>query len=298
MVSSGEPGYSRRDVVAAAAMMLAAIALLCTLDAIVKWLSARYAPMEIVLFRSAGALPLILAYLWWTGALRKLRAGRPGLLALRSVLGAASLWCAYYAFGRMPLADAFAIGFTAPFFAVIVAATALRERVPLRNWLAASAGLAGALVVLRPDAGILARLAAEPAAALMLASAVIFAVNAALARHLRATENAAALAFYFTLACAAMSAPLAPLDWVDPAGWDWLLLAAAGVLGASGQVLMTGAFMRAPVSIVAPIDYLSLLFAVAIGYAIWDEVPPWTTIAGAAVIVASGLWLLRAEARR
>ena len=138
----------------------------------------------------------------------------------------------------------------------------------------------------------------DPAAFFALGGAVFYALAMISIRWLSATEPAATTVFYFTLFATIVGALTLPFQWQTPDVDGFVILAGIGLIGGIAQMAMTQAFRLAPASIVAPFEYLALVFAVGLGYAFWDEVPDAFIIAGSAIVIASGLYILHREAVR
>lgn len=283
----------RQGHMAGVVCMVAGTAVFAAMDALVKALAADYPVVQLLFFRSAFALVPLAPLL--------LRAGRAGLATARpwahvarSGIGMVAIACFFVAFGRLPLAEVTTIGFAAPLLVTALSVPVLGERVGPRRWAAVTAGFVGVVVIARP-AGLGA---IDLGLAAALLGTVLYAVVMVLMRAMSATERPVTIVAWFTLASIVASGAALPWAWTPPAGWDWALLAAVGILGGIGQLLITQAVRLAPVSVVMPFDYLHLLFAVGLGWAFWGEVPGARTLAGGAVIAAAGLYVLHRETGR
>jgi drug/metabolite transporter (DMT)-like permease len=286
-------GAARGNVLAGILSMLAGGVCFAVMDALVKWESPRFSVMQIIFFRSIFAfLPIVmqLAREGWRSALRTRRLGDH---AGRSLFGFVSLFCFLYAFGRMPLADVVAIGFSAPIFITALSPSLLGEHVGPRRWGAVLVGFIGVLIMVRPGSGIFAG-----QALVALAGTLLYGLAMIFTRRLGRTESTGAIAFYYTLACSAIGAASLPFVWVTPGVVDGLLLAALGIIGGCGQLLVTAAFRNGPAAVIAPFDYASMLYVSLIGYAVWGDVPDQLLLLGAAIVIASGFYILHRETRR
>jgi drug/metabolite transporter (DMT)-like permease len=273
------------------ASMLVAVAIFSCMDALIKWLSATYPTMEIVFFRSAFAfLPLLAAL--WKGGRAALRTRRPFVQAGRAALGLVSMSAFFYCFRLMPLADVFGIAFSAPVFVTAFSVPLLGERVGIRRWSAVVVGFLGVLVMLRPDAGVFAS-----ASWIALFATVLYALGQIFVRDLTKTETTTCIVFYGTLTTTAVSAAAMPFVWVTPSLADAPLLAAVGILGGLAQLAFTRAFRLAPAAVVSPFDYTGLLYVGVIGYYVWGDVPTVAFLIGAAIVMASGLYILYRETK-
>ena len=209
-------------------------------------------------------------------------------------MGFGAMICFFTAFALMPLADVVAISLSAPIFITALSVPLLAERVGPRRWAAVTVGFVGVLIMVRPSAAVIS----EPAVFLPLAGAVLYALALIAMRKLGATERAPTTVFYFTLACTAMSALAQPFVWRTPDLAGFTLLVCVGLLGGSAQLLMTQALRLAPAAVVAPFDYSALVFSIGYGFLFWGEVPDWMLLAGAVIVVASGLYILHRETLR
>jgi drug/metabolite transporter (DMT)-like permease len=264
------------------------------MEGLVKWLSAGYSTLQIAFCRSLGALAvaMVLASLSG-GGLKSLRTRHLGGQLWRSAFGFVSLLGFFYAYGAMPLADTIAIGMAAPIFMAALSVWLLGERVGLHRWSAVIVGFVGVLVMLRPGVG-----ATNPVALIALGATILYALAMIQVRKLSRTESSNAIVFYFSLFSTIAAGATMPFLWVTPGWSDAALLAGVGLLGGAGQLCLTQAYRLAPVAVVAPFDYLALIWGTAIGWYVWSDLPDAPTIAGAGVVAASGLYILHREARR
>jgi len=278
--------------VPAALLMAAAILSFSVQDAAIKWLSRDYGLAQIIFFSRILAVPLAVLLAYRSGGLAQLRAKRPFLQVVRASFTICDMLCFTAAVWLMPLADAITIGFAAPLFMTMLSVPLLKERVGRRRWTAVLLGFVGVVIVLQPSGagyGLPSLFA--------LGSALAFALIIILTRVLTATENVPCLMFWNSgIVASAMFVLMLP-EWRTPTGWGiWVFMASAGI-GAVAQLLITEAFRLGEVSLLAPIQYTSLLWAGFFGYAIFGDAPTATLLIGAAVIVASTLYIVEREAR-
>jgi drug/metabolite transporter (DMT)-like permease len=282
-----------RAVLRGIVCVLAATACFAVMDSLVKWVAPRVPVMQIVFFRSIFAFVPITLLVLRDGGLASLRTRRLGGHAKRSLCGVVSLAGFIYAFGHMPLADAVGIGFSAPLFITALSVPLLGERVGIRRWSAVLVGFVGVLVMVRPGSGVF-----DPAAAVALGATMLYALAMIFIRSLGRSESTGAIAFYYTLVCIAIGAAFLPFQWVTPQPADAALLVAIGLIGGCGQLLITSSYRNAPAAVIAPFDYVSMLYVSVIGYVVWGDVPDGPLLIGAVIVVASGLYILRRETRR
>ncbi len=249
--------------------------------------------VELIFYRFLLGLPPILAWIALTRNFGAWRTRRPGAHFARSAIGLSTMALAFGALAFLPLAEATTIGFVAPSFSVILSALILRESVGRHRWTAVGLGFIGVLVIVRPAGTDL------PAAGIALALGAAFGVALVTItiRQISRTESAPTTVLWFTALSIIATATLMPAFAEGHDGREWLILIGLGLAGGTGQLFLTASLRLAPVPVVVPFDYSQLLVAVLLGWLIWDTHPPTSTWAGAAVIVASGLYTLYREHR-
>ncbi|MBI3512799.1 MAG: DMT family transporter [Proteobacteria bacterium] len=263
-------------------------------DAIAKLLvEAGISIWQVIFCRAAFAfiplLPLIHARKAWAG----LRTRRPRDHLARCLVAMAALLCFFHGLRAIPLADAYALSFSAPLFMTALSVPLLGERVGWHRWSAVGVGFVGVIIMVQPGSGLF-----QPAALVVLLAALLYALAVILVRGLSATEPALTIVFYFSLGGALMSAPALPLVGVWPAdATAAALMVAIGVVGGLAQLFLTLAYARAPVAVIAPFDYTALVWAVLAGWLLFDDVPAPAVMAGTALVIAGGVYIVRREAR-
>jgi drug/metabolite transporter (DMT)-like permease len=272
-------------------LIVLAVAFFAVMNVFIKHLSATYPTMQIVFFRNLLAFVPLLPFLMHAGGIAALRTRRPLGHAFRSLVGLAAMAGFFYAYGRLPLADVVSIAFAAPLFMTALSVPLLKETVGVRRWSAVVIGFIGVLIMVKPGSGVF-----EPAALVALVAAFGVALVFISIRSLSATEGSATIVFYFTLFGTVVSGAFLPWHWAAPDAWGLLLLCIVGLLGGAAQMCMTNALKLAPVAVVAPFEYTSLLWAVGFDLALWGRAPARNTLVGAALIVATGLYILHREA--
>jgi drug/metabolite transporter (DMT)-like permease len=255
---------------------------------------------EVIFFRSAFALlPVFALSAFTVGSLAAIRTERPLFHILRSIAGVCGMFLNFAALQRLPLADITGFSFVAPIFAVILAALILHERAGPYRWAAVMTGFGGVLLMLEPHGGVLhlARAGFSSGAALALTGAAFSAFVVVFIRQMSTTEKSEAIVFYFMLTCAVVSGATLFWNWVT-LSWSaaaWLVL--AGILGGIGQLCMTFSYRYAEPSLLAPFDYVAMVWAVVLGYFVLGEVPQPLVLLGAAVVVVAGLFIIWRERR-
>lgn len=282
------------------ALKLASVMMFITMASLIKATSDHVPPGQAVFFRSFCAMPVIIAWLMLRGDLRTgLKVASPMGHFWRGFVGTAAMGMMFAGLGLLPLPEVTAIGYAAPLLTVVFAAMFLGERVRLFRMAAVALGLAGVLVVLAPRLTLLEgetmQTAEAVGAMLVLTGAICAALAQIYIRKLVQTEQTSAVVFYFSLTSTILAMLSLPFGWVVPAAPEAGLLILAGVLGGLGQIFLTSAYRFAGASVVAPFDYASMLFAIAIGYFVFGEVPTAQMLSGASLVIAAGVLIIWRE---
>lgn len=297
MAVRGMTGPRGSEVERGMALMVAAMLMVPVMDAIGKHLAQFMTPSQITwsrfFFQAVLLLPVMLV-----GGRRLPRTGL-WLHAARGFLTAAATLCFFAAVAVMPLADALAIFFVEPLLLTLLSAVFLGEKVGWRRLSAVAAGLAGALVVIRPSFAVFGVHALLP-----LGAALSFALYLLLTRRLARHEDAAVLQFSAgvtaclfmsgaLLAGALLEVPALAPSWPTPG--EWLLMLLLGMIATLGHMLVVVAFRLAPAGVLAPFQYLEIISATILGLAFFGDFPDATTWLGIALIVGSGLYVFHRE---
>lgn len=248
---------------------------------------------EIMFWRQAVSVPMILGYLAATGGLHRLRTKRLGSHAGRAAVGMTNMVFNFGATILLPLAEATVLGFTTPLFAVVLAALVWKEHVGQYRWTAVALGFAGVLVIAQPGGEPLSPLGTG----LGLLAAFFIAVINYQIRDLGRTEEPITTIFYFAAFGAPMAALALPFFMTPHNGEQWAILLAMGAVGGAAQFMMASSLRHGAVTSVIVMDYTMLIWATLYGYAFWDHMPPTTTWFGAPLIVAAGLLIAWREHR-
>lgn len=279
---------------------IASVLVFIVMAALIKSTSAHVPPGQAVFFRSLFAIPVIVAWLAWRRELhRGLRTAQPMGHVWRGVVGTTAMGLGFAGLAYLPLPEVTAIGYAAPLLTVVFAAMFLGEEVRVFRLSAVALGLAGVLIVLSPRVTALSDGGVETAetlgAMLVLGGAVFAALAQVFVRKLVLTESTPAIVFWFSATATLLSLVTLPFGWVMPDGRETVLLIAAGLLGGIGQILLTSGYREADASVVAPFEYVSMLFALAFGYFLFDEVPTATMLFGALLVVTAGILIIWRE---
>ena len=251
------------------------------------------ATVELAFYRFAFGFPPLLLWIAATRNFGVWRTRRPLAHLWRGAIGLTTLVLSFSALAFLPLAEATTIGFAAPLFAVMLSALVLGEAVGRYRWSAVLVGFLGLLVVMRPETRHL------PAAGLLLAGLAAFGAGIVTItiRQVGRTESTQTTVLWFTLFSIVATGALMPFFAQAHDGRTWLLLLALGAVGGTSQICLTASLRYAPVAVVAPFDYVQLIWSVLLGWLIFAHQPLTTTWAGAAIIMASGLYTLYREHR-
>lgn len=272
------------------ALMLLAALMLCTTDAAGKWVVERHHVVQLNLFRGLFAVLVIAPFALREGGVRALRTARPVAHAARAFLLVAIAYAWFFSLKFMPLADAGAIALCAPFFITALSAMVLGEKVGAWRWAAVAFGFAGMLLIIRPGTEVFTPVALLPAFV-----AFGYAVYMVSNRAMRATESVTAITLYPQIAVLGVSAALVPFVWTPMSWAAFAMTAVAGLTAGVGHLLLTYAFRMAPSSVLAPLDYTGLVWAVGFGFFLFGDWPVAATWAGMALIVAAGLFVIWRE---
>jgi drug/metabolite transporter (DMT)-like permease len=271
--------------------MLLAVFMFAMMDTVMKVLSQRYPAIQVATLRSLTSLPLVAIYVGVKVGYGDIFRIRWPLHLLRAVLGIATL--AFFAFGirNLSLAEAYTIFFIAPAIITALSVWFLKERVNLPRWIAIAVGLGGVLVVLRPSgAGFL-----TVGGLAVLAAAAMYAVSAITVGVLARTDRNEHMVFWLMLLSTLGAGVLAAPGWVGMNTGDIPLLLALALTGFVGQLAITEAFAKGDASSVAPFEYTALAWAVGLDWLLWQTLPDGWTLLGAAIIIGSGMYLIRHE---
>jgi drug/metabolite transporter (DMT)-like permease len=258
-----------------------------------KWLVATYPIGEILWTRTIISLITLSLFILPSAGFAVFRTQRPGAHLMRGMSQATSQTLLIIAFSMMPLASATAINFSAPLFATLASMFFLKEIIGAARWMALIVGFLGVLLVAGPGAEMF-----QAGALFALGNAVLFGTVTAGVRGMTKTESTETLTMYQLVLLAVAYTLMLPFGFVTPGWGDALLILCNGVANAIGQYWWTRALHLAPASAVAPFQYISLVWALIIGFAVWGDVPTAGLLIGSAIVVGSGIFLFWHESRR
>jgi drug/metabolite transporter (DMT)-like permease len=297
---STPPAPLRHDIRRGAALMLGATALFTVMAVFAKQASETLPFLELMFFRSALALPVVAALVFRGNAWRALRTKRfPGHV-LRACSGTAAMGCGFYALSVLPLAEQVALTYTSPLFVTMLAIPFLGEKVGIHRWAAVLVGFGGILVMALGQGAFAAGAAAVVLAGTIAAvsNGLFSAITTLLVRGLSSTETSTTIVLWQSVLMTMIIGMALPFVWVSPSLHEWMLLLAMGLFGGIAQVMMTEANASAQVSSLGPYSYGAILWSMLLGWIVWGDRPGLSTLAGAALIVAAGLYILHREWQR
>lgn len=284
---------TRPHVATGIALMTLGVFALSINDAFAKALTGLgYLPIQILFIRNLIALPIAAAIAWRMGGAAALRTHKPLPHLVRGAIWVGATIFFFTAVSLLELAEATTLIFIAPVFITALSALLLKEHVGWHRWAAVLVGFAGVLVVTRPGSSTF-----QAASMLPIGAAFLYAALMISARWVDPRESVWTLMLYLTGAGALISAFAMPVFWV-PVRWEdlWLFVGIAA-FGTAGITMMTQAFRFAPAAVVAPFDYTALIWATLMGWVFWSEIPDYVTYFGAAIIIASGIYIVWREGR-
>ena len=263
--------------------MIASVMCFAIMDLCVKWLD--YYPFGEVFFARFffGLIPIfiIIPKDRWTDFYKT---SRPGLHAFRAISGSIAFICIFFGLRNLPLADVVSLTFGGPIFVTIASIIFLSEKVGVKRWAAVLVGFIGMLLIVQPALVELNYYYLSP-----LLFCIFFSGVAISVRSLVKTEPNYRIAFYFTILCTIVGLCTLPYGWIMPTKFDLFLLIVMGLCGSVANLFLTQSYRLAEASLVTPIKYLSLVFAIIFGLFIWEEVPKPLMLAGSSLVILSSL---------
>ncbi len=274
--------------------MVAAVFVFSIMDALMKRVSAHYGPLQIACLRCVASLVCLFPMIAWQRSWAGLRAAMPVLHVARAALGIGMLSAFVFAVHRLTLAQTYSLFLAAPLLMTALSVPMHKEKVSRRRWLAILIGMGGVLLILQPWSKGFVSLAAASAAAL---ATVCYAFSLLTVRSLGRRNSSMSMVFWYLVLVSIGAGFLAMRGWHRIEPEDWLWFAGIGITGALGQFWLTDAFRRAPPAVVAPFEYTAILWAFAIDWVFWTAAPTTGLVCGAAIVIASGIFVIWDERR-
>lgn len=283
---SGELDRAERQ--RAIGLMITAFAFFAALDGCAKFLSGSHSIYQIVWARYVGHFVFAILMYVFVGRRQDWKSRRPGIQLIRSALLLTATALNFIALQYLQLAQTSAISFTIPIWVALLSAPLLGERIDRGQWIAILVGFAGVLVIVRPGSGFF-----HWAILLSLSVAVVVAFYQITTRKLAGVDSSLTTQLYSASVGTVAVLPLAPFHWVSPEGAALWAMLAIGLLGGIGHYLLILAHRWAPAPVLAPFWYTQIVWMVLIGYLVFSDLPDLWTLVGAAIVVASGWYLIR-----
>lgn len=289
------------NLVRGVGLILLSSLLFVAMNTIVKLESVHLPVTEIGFFRQIVSLLPIGLVMSRQGGVAMLRTRRPFGHLFRGATGNLAMVPYILSLAWLPLADATTLTFASPLFVTALSVPLLGEAVGLHRWVAVLVGFVGVIIMTHPSLAWFASgtaLGAGAGAGMGVLAAFLSALMMITIRQLGRTEAPVTTVFYFALIGCVIFGSTLPFVWVLPTGGEWGGLAAIGLIGGASQLVMTHAYRNAPAAALAPFTYSSILWGTMFGYLIWAELPGRRMLAGALVVIASGLYIVYRETRR
>ncbi len=282
-------------IVKGATFIITSVFLISCMGAIAKFLSETINPIELAFYRNLMVFSGFVLFLLISKKWHKVKTVRPKAHIIRAVAGTLGLICGFYSLSILPLATAATLYYTAPLMVVILSGPMLREHVGLQRYTAVVVGFSGVMLVVNPNGQDLVIIG------LIFAffDAFFSALTQIFLRDLGKTESSFTTVFYYMGIGALMTFFMLPFVWTGiPQSSQWLLLLGLGITGGVQQVTKTIGASLAPVSLTGPLNYTGIIWAALFGFIFWDTIPTWSVFTGAAIIIASNIFILYRENRK
>lgn len=259
-------------------------------DTLAKLLTESFHPLQIVWMRMIGLFFGVCILLLIRGP-KLLHTPKPALQVIRGAIAVGSATLFIFAITYVPLADAVAVSFIAPFIVTVLGAVFLKEPVGIRRWLAVATGFVGMLIVIRPGLGVF-----HPSIFLVVIAAILFALRQLISRWLSGIDQVATTVAYTSIVAFLLTSATLPFVWVTPSGASVVLtIVALSLLSAIGEILIISALDTAQSVVLAPIHYSLIIWGTIYGYLVFNDLPDQWTLLGCGVIVLSGLYTIYRE---
>ena len=269
--------------------MFMSICAFSLMDVIVKW-SVDYPIGQVLFFRGFFGIVFYFFVIPRERFHNFYQTDRPGLHALRCISGLIALVAIFIALRKLPLATVVSISFAAPIFTTILSIFLLSEKVGIYRWLAVLIGFIGIVIIAEPGVSELNIYYIFPVIFCLGLSYVAITI-----RQLSSTEPVWLISFYFSLSITLLSFLTIPQGWVMPSFEHFVLLSFMGIFGGVANLWLSQSYKYSEVSLVTPLKYLALVFAIFFGYFVWEEIPTIKTLVGSFLVIISTLIILRRE---
>ena len=259
------------------------------MDIIVKW-SDDYPVGQVLFFRGFCGIIPILFLIPKERFLDFYKTERPGLHIKRCLAGLIAIVSIFVALRNLPLATVVSISFASPIFTTIFSIFLLKEKVGFYRWLAVFVGFVGIIIITEPGFSSFNIYYIYPIIFCLGLSYVAIAI-----RKLSSTEPVWLISFFFSLSILIFSFFSLYQHWIMPSFTDFILLSSIGILGGIANLWLSQSYKYSEVSLVSPLKYLALVFAIIFGYLVWNEIPTIKTLVGAVLVILSSFIIFRRE---
>ncbi len=270
---------------------LGAMSLFSWQDSLIKHLTGHYSLFQILFVRSAVIVASLACILFFRNGTAAFRTARPLDHAKRVTFNLLAFLSYYYALTRIDLAQATAIALSSPLFAIGLSGILLKERAGAKQFAVAGFGFVGVILVIQPVSDSVDWIGTAAA----LFAALMFAMLFVQTRKMTTTETTGLMVFYAGATFFCLTGLIMPSQWVTPVGFDWVLLFGLAAVSLIAQLCIVQASQFAPIHVIAPFEYVTILWALFLGWYFFAEVPTALMLVGAAVVIACGLAIIRIE---
>ncbi|MEM7194952.1 MAG: DMT family transporter [Pseudomonadota bacterium] len=274
-----------------ATLACTAMSLFAIQDAVIKLLSQGYSLFQILFSRSIVVVLILFVWLYRQKGLSTFRTSRVKDHALRVTFNFTAFLIYYFALSRLPLSVATAIALSSPLFLTALSGPLLGEPADFKRKLILATGFAGVLIVIQPNELTLDWIGVVAA----VFGAFMFAMLGIQTRKMSATENTDLMVFYGSLVFLIITSMTLPFNWITPSSEDWVLLLSVGLITLFAQYAIVHAYQFAPVYVLAPFEYVIIIWAIVLGWLMFSEIPTAAMLSGSAVIIVCGLLVARME---
>lgn len=276
-------------------LMIGAVTLFTVMTSLIK-AADRVPAGQAVFFRAFLTVPVLLLWFGAKGQIADaLRTSNWQGHARRGIIGSIAMGLGFWGLKYLPLPEVTALRFVTPIMIVVLAALMLGERVRLIRLSAVAVGLCGVVVILWPRLTVEGSNTELIGAAIVLTSALCAAFAQIFVKRMTGTEATSAIVFYFALTASTLSLLTIPFGWVWPVGWEWVFLIGAGFFGVGGQLMLTASYRWTDAGVLAPFTYVSMIWAILIGWFVFAEVPTGAMLLGSALIIGAGVAIFLRE---
>jgi drug/metabolite transporter (DMT)-like permease len=273
-------------------LALTSFAMFTGMDTVVKLLSGHWHVLQVMLFVSGGALTTSVMVAQVRGGLHRLRTRMLHRHLMRWCFSFASTVLVFSSYGRLSLADVYAILFTSPLIATALSVPLLKENVGWRRWSAVAVGFCGVLVMLGPSGGF------EAVRLLVLIGAFLHACGTIFLRWMRSEEPVETFSFYGNIMTVLIASAAMPFVGLVPTLFETCIGLVAGAIAGTAFMLLVQAYHQAEAAIIAPFQYSQMIYGLIVGLLLFGDVPTWNTVLGAVIVAASGIYIFHRESVR